>query len=269
MRVAVLPYQGIKRECYAQIIGAAMDLAKEPRMQEMARWEWPRFSQWLLSHPFELDKGNAKRKDSATACDPPQRMRRFPDTMNCWERAFHTLAWFAARGAARATLYDHDSLVGRHIEVLVPPETYLGASKTLPARGPANGAAEQAIAGVLGGLQGGLTGASAGAAAGPYGALAGFLIGAGVGAAKGALTTDQPAPSAPTPPKQPESVPTPAKPVTPAEILPALQPVISQQQKSESPPPSLAPALKAAVGVKRARKAPKKNEKTKKKGKKS
>ena len=265
MRVAVLPYPGIKRECYAQLIGAALDLAKDARMQEMARWDWPRFSQWLLSHPFEMDNGSAKRKDSAMACNPPQRMRRFPETMNCWERAFHTLAWFAARGAVRATLYDHDSLVGRHIEVLVPPETYLGASKTLPARGPANGAAEQAIAGVLGGLQGGLTGASAGSAAGPYGALAGFLIGAGVGAAKGALSPDQ------SPPKQPEAAPpaapTLAKPITPAEILPAIQPVISQKQKSESPPPSLASALKAAVGVKRAPNAPTKN--MKKKGKKS
>ena len=154
MRVAVLKYPGIRPECYAQLIDAAMTLARHPRMQEMARWPWTRFSTWLRSHPFEMDQG-AETKECATACSPKQRMRVFPQTMNCWERVLHQLAWFAARGAERATVYDHGTLVGRYIEVLVPPTTYLGAADTLPVRPVANGAKEQAIGGILGGLQGG------------------------------------------------------------------------------------------------------------------
>jgi hypothetical protein len=120
--------------------------------------------------------------------------------MNCWERVLHQLAWFAARGAERVTIYDHDSLVGRHIEVLVPPTTYLGAAASLPVRPIANAASDQAAAGVLGGLQGGLSGAGMGAAAGPYGALAGFILGAGLGAAKGALGVQESSPAAVSPP---------------------------------------------------------------------
>ena len=92
----------------------------------------------------------------------------------------HQLAWFAARGAARATIYDHDTLVGRHIEVLVPATTNLG--------GVANAPEDQARDGILAGLQGGLQGGAAGLVGGPYGALAGFLLGAGAGVAKSVLS---------------------------------------------------------------------------------
>src|SRR5262245_8185297 len=116
MRIALIPYPGIRRECYEVLIGAALRLATTKRMEQMARWDWGRFSGWLRSHPFEMDTGCAGA-DCDRACDPPQRMRAYPDTMNCWERVLHQLAWFAARGAERVTIYDHDTLVGRHIEV--------------------------------------------------------------------------------------------------------------------------------------------------------
>jgi hypothetical protein len=92
MRVAVVEYPGISRACYTQLIGAALSLAKDARMLQMARWDWGRFSQWILSHPFEMDKGCADKSACATACDPDQRMRPFPKTMNCWERSLHQLA---------------------------------------------------------------------------------------------------------------------------------------------------------------------------------
>jgi len=180
MRIAVLAYPGVSRACYQQLIAAAFHLAKAPRMQEMARWSWARFSGWLHALPFELDTGNNKGVQTATKCTPPQRMREFPPSMNCWERVLHQLAWFAARGASRATIYDHDTLVGRHIEVLVPATTNLG--------GVANAPEDQARDGILAGLQGGLQGGAAGLAAGPYGALAGFLLGAGAGVVKRVLS---------------------------------------------------------------------------------
>ena len=180
MRIAVLSYPGVSRACYQQLIAAAFHLAKAPRMQEMARWNWARFSGWLHALPFEMDTGNNKGLPVATQCTPPQRMREFPATMNCWERVLHQLAWFAARGAERATIYDHDTLVGRHIEVLVPATTNLG--------GVANAPEDQARDGILAGLQGGLQGGAAGLIGGPYGALAGFLLGAGAGVAKSVLS---------------------------------------------------------------------------------
>lgn len=180
MRIAVLAYPGVPRACYRQLIAAALHLAQAPRMQEMARWSWARFSGWLHALPFELDTGRNKGLPVATRCTPPQRMRQFPPTMNCWERVLHQLAWFAARGAARATIYDHDTLVGRHIEVLVPAMTNLGDV--------ANAPEDQARDGVLAGLQGGIQGGAAGLAAGPYGALAGFILGAGAGIAKSVLS---------------------------------------------------------------------------------
>ena len=182
MRIAVLSYPGVSRACYQQLIAAAVHLAKAPRMQEMARWSWARFSGWLHALPFEMDTGNNKGLPVATQCTPPQRMREFPPTMNCWERVLHQLAWFAARGAERATIYDHDTLVGRHIEVLVPATTNLG--------GVANAPEDQARDGILAGLQGGIQGEAVGLAAGPYGALAGFLLGAGAGIAKTVLSGD-------------------------------------------------------------------------------
>jgi len=182
MRIAVLSYPGVPRACYRQLIAAAFHLARTPRMQEMARWNWARFSGWLHALPFEMDTGRNEGVPTATKCTPPQRMREFPATMNCWERVLHQLAWFAARGAARATIYDHDTLVGRHIEVLVPATTNLG--------GVANAPEDQARDGILAGLQGGIQGGAAGLAAGPYGALAGFLLGAGAGIAKAVLSGD-------------------------------------------------------------------------------
>ena len=244
MRVAVLKYPGIRPECYAQLIHAAMALARHPRMQEMAHWPWARFSTWLRSHPFEMDHGT-ETKECATACSPKQRMRVFPSTMNCWERVLHQLAWFAARGAERATVYDHDTLVGRHIEVLVPPSTYLGAADSLPVRPVANGAKEQAIGGILGGLQGGLSGAGMGLAAGPYGALAGFLVGAGLGAAKGALEAQDPAPAPPpTDARAPPVPPTPPAQPAPAALLAAPMgasavPLAMQLTRAVSAPPLL------------------------------
>ena len=201
MRIAVLAYPGVPRACYRQLIAAALHLAQAPRMQEMARWSWARFSGWLHALPFELDTGRNKGLPVATQCTPPQRMREFPATMNCWERVLHQLAWFAARGAARATIYDHDTLVGRHIEVLVPATTNLG--------GVANAPEDQARDGILAGLQGGIQGGAAGLAAGPYGALAGFLLGAGAGVAKSVLSGSGPA-SAPKPDPGPTRVAPPA-----------------------------------------------------------
>lgn len=180
MRIAVLSYPGVSRACYRQLIAAAFHLARTPRMQAMARWSWAHFSGWLHALPFELDTGRNRGAQTATKCTPPQRMREFPATMNCWERVLHQLAWFAARGAARATIYDHDTLVGRHIEVLVPATTNLG--------GVANAPEDQARDGILAGLQGGLQGGAAGLVGGPYGALAGFLLGAGAGVAKSVLS---------------------------------------------------------------------------------
>jgi len=180
MRIAVLAYPGVSRACYQQLIAAAFHLAKAPRMQEMARWSWARFSGWLHALPFEMDTGSNRGLPVATKCTPPQRMREFPPSMNCWERVLHQLAWFAARGAARATIYDHDTLIGRHIEVLVPATTNLG--------GVANAPEDQARDGILAGLQGGIQGGTAGSIAGPYGALAGFLLGVGAGIAKSVLS---------------------------------------------------------------------------------
>lgn len=180
MRIAVLSYPGVSRACYRQLISAALRLSNSPRMQQMARWSWTRFSGWLHALPFEMDTGSKAGVRTATKCTPPQRMREFPPTMNCWERVLHQLAWFAARGAARATIYDHDTLVGRHIEVLVPTATNLS--------GVANGPAEQARDGALAGLQGGLQGGMVGSVAGPYGAFAGFLIGAGTAVAKSVMS---------------------------------------------------------------------------------
>ena len=182
MRIAVLPYPGVSRACYQQLIGAALHLARSPRMQQMAPWSWTRFSGWLHSLPFEMDAGPRPGVPAANRCTPPQRMRKFPPTMNCWERVLHQLAWFAARGTERVTIYDHATLVGRHIEVLVPPTTNLA--------GAANGPAEQAGEGILAGLQGGLQGGLLGGAAGPYGALAGFILGAGAGVAKRLMEKD-------------------------------------------------------------------------------
>jgi len=207
MRVAVLSYPGVPRACYRQLIAAAFHLARTPRMKEMARWSWARFSGWLHALPFELDTGSNKGVQTATKCTPPQRMREFPPSMNCWERVLHQLAWFAARGAARATIYDHDTLVGRHIEVLVPATTNLG--------GVANAPEDQARDGILAGLQGGIQGGAAGLAAGPYGALAGFLLGAGTGIAKSVLSGDEKSPEPKSEPARtrvaPPSVPRAAK----------------------------------------------------------
>jgi len=255
MRVAVVEYPGIGRTCYTQLIGAALALAKDARMQQMARWDWGRFSQWILSHRFEMDQGCADKKACATACDPDQRMRAFPKTMNCWERSLHQLAWFAARGAQRATLYDHDTLVGRHIEVLVPPNTYLGASTSLPARGPANSVQEQAVAGILGGLQGGMQGAGLGAAAGPYGALAGFLLGAGLGAAKGALEAKN---------SRPASAPAAAMPSFAVSQTAAPPVAAAAPQASARAPPDaisqLPPTLQAQISRLLAKQQPQKTE---------
>jgi len=132
MRIAVLSYPGVSRACYRQLIAAAFHLARTPRMKEMSRWSWARFSGWLHALPFEMDTGRNGGVQTATKCTPPQRMREFPATMNCWERVLHQLAWFAARGAERATIYDHDTLVGRHIEVLVPATTNLGDVANAP-----------------------------------------------------------------------------------------------------------------------------------------
>ena len=180
MRIAVLSYPGVSRACYRQLIAAAFHLARSARMKEMSRWSWARFSGWLHALPFEMDTGRNGGMQTATKCTPQQRMREFPATMNCWERVLHQLAWFAARGAERATIYDHDTLVGRHIEVLVPATTNLG--------GVANAPEDQARDGILAGLQGGLQGGAAGLIGGPYGALAGFLLGAGAGVAKSVLS---------------------------------------------------------------------------------
>jgi hypothetical protein len=139
-------------------------------MQRMARWSWERFSSWLRVHPFEPDTGAAPLSDCTTVCVPPQRMRRFPASMNCWERALHELAWFAARKTPRVSLYDHDLPQGRHIEVGADPRVFLGEV--------ANGAAEQALDGISGALEGGVQGGLAGSMAGPYGALAGAILGA-------------------------------------------------------------------------------------------
>jgi len=209
MRIAVVSYPGVPRSCYRQLIAAAFHLAKAPRMQEMARWNWARFSGWLHALPFELDTGSNKGSPVASKCTPPQRMREFPPTMNCWERVLHQLAWFAARGAARATIYDHDTLVGRHIEVLVPATTNLGSV--------ANAPEDQARDGILAGLQGGIQGGAAGLSAGPYGALAGFLLGAGAGIAKSVLSGDgnppeskrEPARTRIAPPSVPRQAPKP------------------------------------------------------------
>ena len=223
MRIAVVSYPGVPRGCYQQLIAAAFHLAKTPRMQEMARWNWARFSGWLHALPFEMDTGNNKGLPVATQCTPPQRMREFPPTMNCWERVLHQLAWFAARGAARATIYDHDTLVGRHIEVLVPATTNLG--------GVANAPEDQARDGILAGLQGGIQGGAAGLAAGPYGALAGFLLGAGAGIAKSVLSGDgkatesksEPAPTRIAPPSVPQKADKAPKPTIETLIKTALQ----------------------------------------------
>ena len=192
MRVQVHGHRGIARACYAELIHAALELSRSPPMRRMARWSWERFSSWLRVHPFELDTGAAPLSDCTTACMPPQRMRRFPPTMNCWERALHELAWFAARGTPQVSLYDHDLPQGRHIEIGAEPGVFLGAV--------ANGAADQALDGISGGLAGGVQGALAGSMAGPYGALAGALIGA-VGGVLKTLKTKPSDEAAPTPPR--------------------------------------------------------------------
>ena len=228
MRIAVLSYPGVSRACYQQLIAAAFHLAKAPRMQEMARWSWARFSGWLHALPFEMDAGSNKGLPVATKCTPPQRMREFPPTMNCWERVLHQLAWFAARGAARATIYDHDTLVGRHIEVLVPATTNLG--------GVANAPEDQARDGILAGLQGGIQGGAAGSIAGPYGALAGFLLGAGVGIAKSVLSGNGK-------PPEPQSEPVPtriASPSVPKKADQAPKPTIETLIKTALQRPSKA-----------------------------
>lgn len=208
MRVAVLPYKGVSRGCYEQLISTAFELARDAQMQALARWDWGRFSRWLMAHPFQIDDGKAKPAECATACEPWQRMRRFPPTMNCWERVLHQLAWFAARGAERATVYDHDTLIGRHIEVLVPPTTYLGAIDGNPPRAPANSDLDSGLAGLFGGLQGGVAGAGMGAAAGPYGALAGFVLGAGVGAVQAVMGAEAKKNAARAPPSsEPKAMP--------------------------------------------------------------
>ena len=228
MRIAVLAYPGVSRACYQQLIAAAFHLAKAPRMQEMARWSWARFSDWLHALPFELDTGSNKGLPVATKCTPQQRMREFPPTMNCWERVLHQLAWFAARGAARATIYDHDTLVGRHIEVLVPATTNLG--------GVANAPEDQARDGILAGLQGGIQGGTAGSIAGPYGALAGFLLGAGVGIAKSVLSGDEKTPEPKSEPARTRVAP----PSVPRETKQAPKPTIETLIKTALQRPSKA-----------------------------
>ena len=228
MRIAVLAYPGASRACYQQLIAAAFHLAKAPRMQEMARWNWARFSGWLHALPFELDTGSNKGLPVATKCTPPQRMREFPPTMNCWERVLHQLAWFAARGAARATIYDHDTLVGRHIEVLVPATTNLG--------GVANAPEDQARDGILAGLQGGIQGGTAGSIAGPYGTLAGFLLGASAGIAKSVLSGDEKAAEPKSKPARTRIAP----PSVPQEAKQAPKPTIETLIKTALQRPSKA-----------------------------
>lgn len=223
MRIAVLAYPGVPRACYQQLIGAALQLARSSRMQQMARWGWSQFSGWLHALPFEMDTG-CKGTQCATKCTPPQRMREFPSTMNCWERVLHQLAWFAARGAERVTIYDHDTLVGRHIEVLVPATTNLS--------GAANSLENQALAGILAGLQGGVQGGTVGSIGGPYGALAGFLLGAGAGVAKSVLAGEgkDPVKAAPAPKADPAPSIA-AQPTKIAEPATAAQP-------AKGPPPT-------------------------------
>ena len=255
MRIAVQAYPGVPRVCYQQLIAAALRLSRKPRMQTMARWGWGQFSGWLHALPFEMDTG-CKDSQCAKGCTPPQRMREFPPTMNCWERVLHQLAWFAARGAERVTVYDHDTLVGRHIEVLVPATTNLGAA--------ANSVEEQAKAGALSGILGGVNGGIAGSLAGPYGALAGFVLGAAAGVAKSVMAGEGKDP--PKPAAQP--APQPAKEVQPTT---ATQPAKGTQPTKEAPPPNsfetLIPSIQSLL--KRNIKRPPKAKSTKKKRKKS
>ena len=255
MRIAVEGYPGVPRVCYQQLINAALKLSRKPRMQKMARWGWGQFSGWLHALPFEMDTG-CKDSQCAKGCTPPQRMREFPPTMNCWERVLHQLAWFAARGAERVTVYDHQTLVGRHIEVLVPPTTNLSAV--------ANSAEDQAKAGALSGLLGGLNGGIAGAAAGPYGALAGLILGAAAGVAKSVLSGEGKDP--PKPAAQPAAEPRQTKEVAPT--APA-QPTKGTQPTKEASPTSfekLIPTIETLL--KRNIQRPQKARATKKKKKK-
>ena len=268
MRIAVQAYPGVPRVCYQQLINAARALSRKPRMQTMARWGWGQFSTWLHALPFEMDTG-CKDEQCANGCTPPQRMREFPPTMNCWERVLHQLAWFWARGAERVTVYDHDTLVGRHIEVLVPPTTNLSAA--------ANSIEDQAKAGAISGALGALNGGIAGSIAGPYGALAGLILGAAAGVAKSVMAgegKDSPKPAAPPaaqPPQTKEVTPTaptqPAKEVAPTA---ATQPAKGIQRTRDAPPNSfetLIPSIQTLL--KRNLQRPHKAKSTKKKRKKS
>ena len=224
MRIAVQAYPGVPRRCYQQLIHAALALSHKPRMKKMARWGWGQFSTWLHSLPFEMDTG-CKGSQCAKGCTPPQRMREFPPTMNCWERVLHQLAWFAARGVDRVTVYDHDSLVGRHIEVLVPPTTNLSAA--------ANSIEDQAKAGAISGALGALNGGIAGSIAGPYGALAGLILGAAAGVAKSVMAGE--GKDGPKPAAQPAAQPQQTNAVAPTAPT---QPAKGPQPTRESPPNS-------------------------------